>query len=136
MSIQNFLDLSTGHLPVSDRLRLDQLASRDLPFRVFGHQYGWNIWLCGEGKQFDQNIEALEEVYGFTDALGHVLRYARQHECDMVNFDRDAEQIDSLGYFEDGDSIKCPNCLEDGFNSITRQCLLCEFDETNDPNTW
>ena len=101
MSIQKFLDLSTGHLPVSDRERLNLLASRDLPFRVFDHKYGWNIWLNGEGKQFDQNIKALEEVYGFTDALGHVLRYAKHHDCWMVNFDRDAERIEGLAYWDE-----------------------------------
>ena len=101
MSIQKFLDLSTGHLPVTDRIRLDQLASRDLPFRVFGHKYGWNIWLNGEGQQFNQNIEALEEVYGFTSALGFVLRYARHHKCDMINFDQDAERIDGLAYWDE-----------------------------------
>ena len=101
MSIQKFLDLSTGHLPVTDRERLNLLASRNLPFRVFGHEYGWNVWLCGEGKQFDQNIEALEEAYGFTDALGRVLRCAKHYECDMVNFDRDAERIDGLAYWDE-----------------------------------
>ena len=32
--------------------------------------------------------------------------------------------------------VKCPNCLEDGFDPVARGCDLCEFDETNDPNTW
>jgi hypothetical protein len=101
MSIQKFLDLSTGHLPVSDRERLNLLASRDLPFRVFGHNYGWNIWLNGEGKQFEQNIEALTEVYGLTGALGAILRRAKELDCLMVNLDRDAEQIYGLAYWDE-----------------------------------
>lgn len=107
MSIQKFLDLSTGHLPVKDRERLEELINRDLPFRMFSHEYGWNVWLGGDGrsadtqKQFDQNIEALEEVYGLTEALGHVLRHALQHDCWMVNFDRDAERIDGLAYWDE-----------------------------------
>ena len=101
MSIQKFLDLSTGHLPTEDRERLDQLAAKDLPFRVFGNEYGWNIWLCGEGEQFEQNIEALTDVYGFTGALGTILRRAKELDCWMVNLDRDAEQLDDLAYWDE-----------------------------------
>jgi hypothetical protein len=46
-------------------------------------------------------IDELETKFGLTDALGHVLRYALNLGCHMVNFDRDADQISSLGWFED-----------------------------------
>jgi len=101
MSIEKFLDISTGHLPVKDRERLGALTNRTLPFRVFTHEYGWNVWLNGDDERLEHNIEALEEVYGLTDALGHVLRYAKHHECWMVNFDRDAERIEGLAYWDE-----------------------------------
>ena len=101
MSIQKFLDLSTGHLPVSDRERLDQLKNRDLPFRVFSHEYGWNIWLNGSGAQFNMNIVSLSEVYGFSNALGNILRHAFVLGCWMINLDRDAERIDGLAYWDE-----------------------------------
>ena len=101
MSVEKFLDLSTGHLPVKDRERLEALINRTLPFRVFTHEYGWNVWLNGDDEQFERNIEALTEVYGLTGALGDVLRHAQAEGCWMVNFDRDAERIDSLAYWDE-----------------------------------
>ena len=134
MSIRKFLDLSTGHLPKEDRLLID-LHRPNLPFRVVNNEYGWSMWLM-EPDVMDDVIEELENKFKLTDALGHVLRYAIKYDCAMVNFDRDAERIDGLGYFETNLLLKCPNCLENGFGFITRQCVLCDFDEANDPNTW
>jgi len=101
MSIEKFLDISTGHLPVKDRERLEALINRTLPFRVFSHDYGWNVWLPGDDERLEHDIEALTEVYGLTGALGDVLRHAQAEGCWMVNFDRDAERVTGLNYFDE-----------------------------------
>lgn len=51
-------------------------------------------------------VEKLEEEFDLSDALGHVIRYALHHGCHMVNFDRDADRIDGLGYFGDSYEVE------------------------------
>lgn len=67
-------------------------------------------------------------------------------EGEPMDYDEAKAEIENLKLMQpenvyaieqcDDDLIKCPNCLEDGFDPVARGCNLCEFDETNDPNTW
>lgn len=100
MSIKKFLDLSTGHLPANDRVSLEMDDESDsLPFRTAICEYGFSIWLQDKDAM-DKTIEVLENKLDYTDALGHVIRYAMRHDCGMINFDRDAERIEELEYFD------------------------------------
>ena len=63
MSIQKFLDLSTGHLPAEDRNLLETIADK-LPVRVARHAYGWIVWLTGDKRFIDEGIKRLNSAMG------------------------------------------------------------------------
>jgi hypothetical protein len=99
-AIHNFLDCSTGHLVKEDVNKLDALKDSDIhPCRVTNHLYGWYVWMPGNDA-FEEAVEEWQNQYGFSSAFGNVLRYAQSKDCWLINFDRDAEQVDELEYFE------------------------------------
>ena len=99
MSIQKFLDLSTGHLPPGDLNRMGDIDRTYIPIRLTSHEYGWSIWLPDQ-EEIDGILDLLEDQCEMTPALRNIFNYAYKYGCWMVNFDQDAERIDELEYFE------------------------------------
>ena len=99
MSVQKFLDLSTGHIPPGDLIRLAEINRTYIPIRLTSHEYGWSIWLPDQAE-IDGVLDLLEDQCKMTSALRKIFDYAYKHGCWMVNFDCDAEQIDELDYFD------------------------------------
>lgn len=86
MAIIKCLDLSTGHVP-------ENFAKIKIPFRRVSHTYGWILFLSTLDDEKDEkqlaNHKFLSEIY----------KYAKKHDCNIVNFDADAESIDELEKF-------------------------------------
>lgn len=87
MTIIKCLDLSTGHVP-------QNFAKIKIPFRRVSHKYGWILYLRTELDEHEvkqlQKHKFLHDIY----------KLAKKHKCDMVNFDRDADEIKNLETFD------------------------------------
>lgn len=93
--IAKYLDASIGHLPAVERVILAEGGPFDGGPRVIQHDYGW--WV--NVPEFRTDFE--DEWTNETPVLATVLRFAREHDCNWVNFDADAEQINGLTFYED-----------------------------------
>lgn len=93
-AVRQFLDLSTGHLPRSDRDRLAAWASarfRRLPGLMAG-PFGWFVHVPEDA--------ILPEWEG-TDALLRVFERARSLACDYVLLDADGPRDEALPWFDE-----------------------------------
>lgn len=86
--IRKFLDISTGHLTLKTREALEAGLSN---VSYADHGYGWWIYATE-----DEDVRQL-----FPDDIAEICRFARKHDCDWINLDCDAEQIEGLPYYED-----------------------------------
>lgn len=111
MSIHQYLDLSTGHLPPSERSRLDQVGTPDerqrrplkLPKTVM-HGEGW--WVNVPTDFMVQT--AVDAVKAGCPTLANILNYAHERGCWWINFDVDAERLGDLPYFGDDETPQAP----------------------------
>ncbi len=78
--VQTILDLSTAHMPSSDP------DTRQL--RRVNHEYGMIIFVCAWAV--DDEPEWLKPI----------LLAARENNCILINFDRDAEEAAEFSTFE------------------------------------
>ena len=87
MVIEKVLEISTGHLP---QHVWDEVHRLDWP-RLLMDEYGAFFWtpIPGDGCGYDLPPE-----------LFRVLKYARSIGCRWVSFDRDADQIKDLPYWD------------------------------------
>ena len=97
--VMQYLDVSTGHLPRRERSELDAAAAVSAGWhrrygegwpRVIGHTYGW--WV---NVQIDEPERPAD-----MPALNATLDFARQHNCQWINFDADAGTVDELEVYE------------------------------------
>lgn len=104
MTIYQYLDLSTGHLPVSDREKLDNGHS---PVTCRGNEYGWWLHVPSDEDEFADAIERNRTDFDEEDRLSehffNVLRFARAQGCDWILCDADADQEEWLPWFDDGE---------------------------------
>jgi hypothetical protein len=93
-TILRMLDLSTAHLPknVCDELNsIDGITAARL-------EYGW---LLAVPTYVDEHVADYGQgPDGIPDVVVGVWRYARQHNCDYVLFDADADKVDDLPHWE------------------------------------
>ena len=88
LEIRKLLVLSTGHLTKDT---VDYLDRTDPAIWGFaGGHYGDAGYFC----------YAYDDAVGVPDDLLGVMRFARTHGCVNVLFDKDAEQIDNLPYYD------------------------------------
>lgn len=110
MSIQNFLDLSTGCMQRSDSELLEyyidendnKWSSRDTnncAIRVIGHEYGYWVHVPFELEEQPAIYERLL-LQGFSEDFINVLKYAYQNTCWWINFDQDADTDNNLPVFD------------------------------------
>jgi len=100
--IQLFLDLSTCHLPERD-FEAIQAWHEDSPIRVVHHEYGLIMFISGAPAHSAYDPSELDEYMAEKEipaALKEIIRYARMHNCWLINFDRDAEKIDRLESYD------------------------------------
>ena len=96
--IQKFLDLSTGHLPQKEFERLSNF--NDSALTVFNHEHGLIIWLPDK-ENWNEIKQNFEQDYNWSpDNLDKIMQHAYKHNCWLINFDQDAEQIDELEYYD------------------------------------
>lgn len=97
--VRRFLDLSTGHLRIETRERMDRGGEFGddvvLIFDPHGDQgqYGWWLWAGRRGQ--DDMVEKLPAD------LRAVVEHARNLGCDWICFDRDAEAVAELPVYSD-----------------------------------
>ena len=92
--IRRFLDLSTAHLEVADRIFLEFSADpgkRD-GLAVMAGTYGWFVYAYD-----DRCCE------GISDVLWTIFERARALGCDYVLFDADGPVMEGLPVFEQGE---------------------------------
>jgi hypothetical protein len=85
--IRKFLDLSTAHLP--EYLGSHALSGVD-GVTAYELCYGWLMWVPPDPDGHAADYPQLP-----AEVLT-VQRYAREHACDYVLFDQDADVIDDL----------------------------------------
>mgnify|MGYP003365440783 CR=1 FL=1 len=90
--VRKFLDLSTGHLPVSDRVLMASSALETLSFSAFPGVYGWFVHVPEEGTPARWNG---------SDALDTVFARARELDCDYVLLDADGPRDEALPWFDE-----------------------------------
>jgi len=93
MTIEKVLELSTGHLPEE---AWDVLPGMDWP-RMLLDEFGGFFW----APPLTDDLDAMGYLPPkYPAELMRVLRYARSKGCRWVNFDRDADRIPDLPYWE------------------------------------
>ena len=94
---RRFLDLSTGHLRSSTREWLDH--NDRWPTR-YAHPdgHGWFVYVPSDPVNDPPDMSAIP------DDLISAVAFARTRDCDFVLFDRDAEPVAGLAYYEDGET--------------------------------
>jgi len=80
--VHTMLDLSTAHMP--------NTSPNFGPARHVEHEYGYVVWVTGEKGE-------MPDVPGW---LVEPMVYAIHHKCMLINFDRDADVVDSLMCWE------------------------------------
>ena len=85
MTIRNFLDLSTGHLKPETRDLM--LNDPGYPGVSMANEYGWFCYICEDNPVWDQDMK---------DCMAK----ARELGCLYILFDRDADLLDDLPYYE------------------------------------
>ena len=90
-AVRLILDLSTAHLPATDR---DDLNGVDgvLAYRM---QHGWLMWAPD-----DPDESASVEMDPPPEWVLVIQRYAREHGCDYVMFDSDARVDPALPWWD------------------------------------
>jgi len=78
--VSNVLELSTWHLP-SD-------CESFYPLRYANHQYGYIVWIT-EHSEFEVDTW-----------LKPIVKMAVSKKCSMINFDRDADVVESLKKYD------------------------------------
>lgn len=106
MEITKMLILSTAHISKSTAGRmtiegagtLQKAEETNIGVVVYNKgEYGWLIPIVAdelqEGEKFNHESETPED-------LAAVLRFAIEHDCTWVMFDRDAEVVESLPKYD------------------------------------
>jgi hypothetical protein len=88
MSVRKFLDLSTGHVPPSQR---EAIGTGDTPTCCMEGEYGWLFY-----------VSAYEELYH--RCWRDIFAFARAAGCDYVMLDRDAEGCAGLPWYDDSET--------------------------------
>jgi len=83
--VATMLDLTTGHMPSSDP---DFSGMRHV-----SHEYGFIVFVNG-----DTDID--EDTSGVPDWIKPAYLLAQKHDCILINFDRDGDQIEDLPTWE------------------------------------
>jgi len=104
MSVNSYLDVSTGHMRYQDSILSELFADADadadgkngsfLP-RFVKHVYGYVIFLS-EGHHEEQ-IEALKQA-GFSKMFLSVVKLAISKSCFLIIFDRDGYMFKELAF--------------------------------------
>ena len=92
--IRKFLDLSTGHLPLSDRGHLERYARSGGSFGLtcLSGPHGWFVHVP---------LDPYSHDWPGSRSLRAVLVLARNHDCDYVLFDADGPVDAALRFFDD-----------------------------------
>lgn len=93
MEIRRIAVYSIAHLTEETVIRLDQLQTIDLPF--VGGPYGKYGWFS---YAHDENIGIGSD--SIPSDLFNLMIHARQHGCDNILIDRDAEIVDGLPTYD------------------------------------
>ena len=101
-NIYKYMDLSIGHLTKEDYSILKNVKihnNRDSwAVSIAVHAYG--IWVWVPDKEDILLYEEMGLEHGLSASLFKVIRYARRHGCNWINFDGDAENCDELEVFD------------------------------------
>lgn len=90
LEIDRVLVCTTGHLTASDASDLENEAT-GLVVHETG-EYGWMIWADGQEEE-----SYLEKT---SSNLRKLIEFAREHECEWIRFDCDADPIDGLPTYD------------------------------------
>lgn len=88
-AVRRFLDLSTAHLSLEDRVCLDRSADHAAPPNVS----------CGI-MPFGWFVYAHDDRPEVSDPLWALMQEARRQGCDYLLFDRDAATLDGFPSFD------------------------------------
>jgi len=102
MPVFKYLDISTGHLPASDRLMMNY---GEAPVICRLYTYGWLVYVPSDDTELNEAI-ALDMTHCAVAASPYffqLLRYARQLDCNWIMLDQDGEIEHALPWFGDGD---------------------------------
>lgn len=106
MPVYKYLDLSTGHLPISDREKL--LYGVD---HLIIHEGSSNWWIhvpghLGELEEMIEKNAAQHPDDRLSDHFINLLQHAAELNCFWINLDQDAEREDGLPWFEDSNEVQ------------------------------
>jgi len=97
MAAHQYLDLSTRHLPHSEREGLDE---GDAPGVIRPFTYGWWVHVHELADSYD-NADQEDEEYEDFPALLAAIRRARELGCTWILLDSDGELDDELPTHDD-----------------------------------
>lgn len=98
--VRSFLDLSTGHVRLTEREQMDKGLS---PATLYPHPGGYGSFIFVPGN-FDPDEWSSE-----WRSLRQVLEYAYSIRCDFVLLDCDGEHCGELPWYEDGNEEIAPS---------------------------
>lgn len=97
--IQNMLELSTAHIPVTNRF---ELGIEIGPFRVEKHDYGYIVFVSAawqhDGTVTPEDMEVAME--GVAEWLVPIYTHAIKHGCGIINFDADGPIVEEFKTYE------------------------------------
>ena len=97
--VRKYLDVSAAHMTEQDNdLLAKALEDGDKVNMVLPHTlpYSYGNWVWVPDAEEMESHESMYTSYGFSPAFVGVLKYARENDCDWVNFDRDGEVCEDL----------------------------------------
>lgn len=127
------LEMSTGHLPDTERDLLGHTLENDpdFPIRVVAHQHGWLLPVPTGGDDLDEAFRELLQTAA--PALALLLAYAAGTGARFIYLDADADTHPGLPWHDD-DTIDLPSTTYDtvGSDLLGREGQQLEVD----PGVW
>lgn len=96
MAVHKYLDLSTAHLPVTERERLDD---GERPGIIRPHPHGWWVWVPADVTEWLRGND--DEDYEAFPALLAAIHRAQRLGCNWINLDADGDHDDELPTYEE-----------------------------------
>jgi hypothetical protein len=90
-NVRRYLDVSTAHVTPGDM----KLLNERNPI-IICYPYAYGAWV----HVYDVDIEQDLKDSGHSPAVWQLLQLARQHDCDWIKLDADADHVDGLPNYE------------------------------------
>ena len=103
ISTYKVMDVSTGNLPLSDRVLLGKFNEKnaliEAPVRVVDHSYGYFVNVQDEPDELPEELEVIKRAR-LSEHFIAIYKLAIENKCIWINFDVDAEYVEGLEAFE------------------------------------